>query len=103
MNKKHKKDYPMFFKLEPGRNYAYIFFVIVGLTLLTAFLFGENFGGIFFFLSFYYLGVLQYRSGVVLNRSWTAQYRKNNGYPTTVFLCFAVGTFGLLMLAISQK
>jgi hypothetical protein len=93
----------MFFKLEPGRNYAYIFFVIVGLTLLTAFLFGETISGMFFFLSFYYLGALQYRSGVVLNRSWTAQYRINKGYPTAVLLCFVVGTFGLLMLAISQK
>ena len=88
-----------FLKLEPGRNYAYIFIAITCLTLLFYFIFGEKIGGVFFFITFYYLGAIQLRSGLFFNKSWTAQYRrKNQGVPISVILSFIFGTVGLIMV-----
>jgi hypothetical protein len=80
-----------------------MFFVIGGLTLLSILIFGEKTGGIFFFLCFYYLGALQLRSRLVLNKSWTAQYRKGNYYKKFACLCFAIGTIGILLVLFSQQ
>ncbi len=95
----------MFFKLKPNRNYAYLFFVIVGLVILLGFLFGQKIGGILFFLSFYIIGILQLRSGLVFNRAWTAIYKKEK-YPSKfhiiITLCFVFGTCGLITLLLQK-
>jgi len=89
----------MLFKLEHNRNYAYLFFVIIGLTLFSWLTIGEKLSGIMFFLSFYYLGILQLQSGLVLNRSWTAKYKKEEHpfmFWIAIILSFAMGTLGLI-------
>jgi hypothetical protein len=90
-----------FFKLEPGRKYIHLFIVMVGLMFLFTMMFGEKFGGVFFFSGFCYLGVLQLRSHLVLNRSWIAQYRKGNYYKKFSALCIAVGVIGMLLVLAS--
>ncbi len=92
----------MFFKLEAGRNYAHIFFVMVGLTLLLGLIFGEKVGGTFFFFCFYYIGALQLRSGLTFNRSWTAQRRKDKNVSTTATWCFVIGTFGMILVLLQN-
>jgi len=94
------------FKLEHNRNYAFLFFIIIGLPILSVFIFGEAFSALLFFLSFYFLGILQLYSGVALNRQWTAEYKKEDHpfvFWTVIILSFAGPTFGLIMLFLSSK
>ncbi|SRR6266498_5245425 len=88
----------MFFKLEHNKNYAYLFLIIVGLVMGSFFIIGEQLSLLLFALSFYYLGILQLRSGIMLNSLWTAKYRKEQ-YPFIFYigtiLLFAIGTFVL--------
>lgn len=88
------------FKLEPNKNYAYLFFIIVGVTVLSVFITRGRLTGLIFSLCFYYLGFIQLYSGVALSRSWTATYTKED-YPIIfwimVILSFVAGTFILTM------
>jgi len=89
----------MLFKLEHNKNYAYLFFVIVGLTLFSFLISGGKLTGLVFGLSFYYLGILQLRSGVALSRSWTAKYKKEEHpfmFWIGVILSFVFGTVFLV-------
>jgi len=91
----------MLFKLEHNKNYAYLFFVIVGLILFSFLVIGEKLSGLLFFLSFYYLGVLQLQSGLVLDRSWTAKYKKEEHpfiFWTGIILSFVMGTLGFVVI-----
>lgn len=90
----------MHFKLEPNRNYAYLFFIIVAITLLSVFITRGKLTGLIFSLCFYYLGFIQLYSGVALSHSWTATYTKED-YPiifwVMVILTFVAGTLILTM------
>ncbi len=81
-------------KLEFNRNYAYMFFVIVGITLFSGFIFSEKFAGILFSLSIYFAGFLQLYSGIMLDRSWTAKIKKED-HPFK----FWFGIFGAFLVA----
>jgi hypothetical protein len=83
------------FKLEHNKNYAYLFLVIVGLTLLCFVLTRGRLTGLVFSLCFYYLAILQLHSRVALNSFWTAKYKKEEHpfiFWTVVILCFVMGT-----------
>lgn len=91
----------MDFKFAPRKNYAYLFFVMLSITLFSTIIFDGRIAGYVFVLSFYCLGVLQIRSNLVLDRSWTAKSEKDEGpvlFRVAIYVPFVVGTIGLLML-----
>lgn len=92
----------MFIILKPNKNYAYLFFIIIGITLFSTFSFGEKVSGFIFFLCFYYIGVLQVRSNVVLDRTWTAKSKlrteNSASFYVGMYLPFIIGTIGLILV-----
>ncbi len=88
------------FKLEPNRNYAYLFFIIAAIVILSVFITRGKLTGLIFSLCFYYLGFIQLYSGVALSRSWTAAYKKEDHpiiFWIMVILMFVAGTSTLTM------
>jgi len=83
------------FKLEPNKNYAYLFFIIAGVTVLSVFITKGKLTALVFSMCFYYLGFIQLYSGIALSHSWSAIYTKAD-YPIifwfSVVLTFVMGT-----------
>jgi hypothetical protein len=91
----------MFIKLVYKHNYAYLFLICAASLFLSQLLFGKTFAGIVFSIEFYYLSVIQFKSGIALDRSWTAEYKKEEHpflFSTIITLGFVVGTLGLYMI-----
>jgi hypothetical protein len=91
----------MFIKLKYKKNYGYLFLYGAVSILVMSLVFGEKFTGFVFFLGFYYLSIIQLNSGIALDRSWTAEYKKEEHpfiFYTFIVLGFVMGTFGLGML-----
>jgi hypothetical protein len=98
------KGFIMPFKLVHNKNYAYLFLVIFVLTLSSILLTKGKLTGLVFVLSFFHLGISQLISGVALDRSWTARYKKKEDpfiFWTVVVLCFVIGTFVLIRIFLS--
>jgi hypothetical protein len=78
-------------KLEYGKNYAYLFFIIMGIVLFL-FLTGLSkvVALIVFSISFAYLSVLELYSGIALSRSWTANCRKKD-HPVQFYTSVILG------------
>jgi uncharacterized membrane protein YfcA len=92
-------------KLELGRNYAYLFFVIVGITLFLGLFFSEKLAEVLFSSSFYFLGFLQLYSGIMLDRSWTAKFKKEKNpfrFRLGIFATFLIGTFSFIVVYITK-
>jgi hypothetical protein len=92
----------MNFKLKVNRNYSYLFFVVIGLGFLTGFIFEAKIGVGVCFSCYALLGILQLYSGIALNKSGTALYKKDE-HPMLFYLAILpyilIGTIGLLLSA----
>ena len=91
----------MFFRLVYKRNYAYLLLIGGGIALLSQLIIGKTFTGVVFSLGFYYLSILQLQSGIALDRSWTAEYKKEEHpfiFYTVILFGFLLGSLGLVML-----
>ena len=93
----------MNFKLKENHNYSYLYFVVIGLGILAGFIFGVKAGIGVLFGSYTLVGILQLYSGIALNNSGIARYRKDRkGENTTVFYIVVfqyliIGAIGLLI------
>lgn len=88
------------FKLKHNKNYAYLFFIIVGVTIFSVLIFKGNVPLMVLSLSFYCLGFLQLYSGVALSSTWTAKYTREDKpliFWVLIVLSFAAGTSILTM------
>jgi len=91
----------MVFILVYKRNNAHLLLIGGGITLLSQLIIRKTFAGIVFSLWFYYLSMLQLQSGIALDRSWTAEYKKEEHpflFSTIITAGLVIGTFGLYML-----
>ena len=88
-------------KMEYGKNYAYIFFIFLGIMLFLSVARFSKFIILFTFsLFFLCLSLLELHSGIALSRSWTADCRKKDHpfqFYISVILGFIVGSFMLVM------
>jgi hypothetical protein len=82
-------------KLEYGKSYLKIFFIIVGIMLFMS-RFSKLIGALSFSLCFFYLGIMQLYSGISLNSRWVAEDTKERHpfrFYISVVLSFLVGVF----------
>jgi hypothetical protein len=94
------------FKLEYNRSYAFLFFIIAGLSLFASMIFGKTAGGFSLFIGMLYVAILELSSGISLNRSWVAHCKREHNPKTfniDVGLAFFVAIIGLILVFISSQ
>ena len=91
----------MLFKLKEKHNYSYLYLADFGIALFVGLILGVEFGLVIFLINIILLVMLQLYSGIALDRSGVARYKRDN-FPVVFYLSIfpyaLAGVVGLILV-----